>query len=139
MEIGQIAHQLATLAQEGDQQGGGILALLLPLVLLGGVAYFLLIRPQQKRAQQHQRLVSELEPGDQVITIGGMFGEIVEIDEDRVTLEMYDGTQIEFIRTAISRKVAPERDDDVADESDSEAAEKALGEGANPGDEKPEK
>lgn len=116
MDIGQIAHQLATLAQEGDQQGGGILALLLPLVLLGGVAYFLLIRPQQKRAQQHQRLVTELEPGDQVITIGGMFGEIVEIDEDRVTLEMYDGTQIEFIRTAISRKVAPD-----------------------PGDEKPEK
>lgn len=117
MDIGQIAQLAAVLAQEGDKKaGGGILTLLLPLVLLGAVAYFLLIRPQQKQRQQHSELVSQLEPGDEVVTIGGIFGEIVEIDENRVTLEMYDGTQIEFLRTAISRKVAPEREETPDDQ-----------------------
>lgn len=116
------------IAQEGGSkaQGGGLFTLLLPLVLLGGVFYFLLIRPQQRQRQQHQRVVSEIEPGDEVVTIGGIFGDVVEVDADRITIEVYDGTQIEFMKTAISRRIGPEREEasgeveDSSDDSDDE-------------------
>ncbi len=90
----------------------------LPFILLIGVFYFLLIRPQQKKAQKHKALLKEVEPGDEVVTIGGLFGDVVELDENRVLLELYDGTQAEFLRSAISRRVVPE--DDQSGDSDNE-------------------
>lgn len=111
---------------------------LLPLVLIFVVMYFLLIRPQQKRSQEQQKLVASLEPGDEVVTIGGIFGDIVEVDDGEVILEVYDGTQMRFLRSAIARKVLPESEfeeeeidlveeegDDVEAESDDDAAEAA--------------
>lgn len=100
---------LALAAAEKKQSGGafGLLGTLLPIVALIVIFYFLLVRPQQKRAQAHQRLIGEVQPGDEVVTIGGMFGDVVELGDERVTIEVYDGTQIEFLRTAISRRVVP--------------------------------
>ncbi|MBX7161869.1 MAG: preprotein translocase subunit YajC [Acidimicrobiia bacterium] len=77
--------------------------------------YFLMVRPQKKRADEQRRLIASLEPGDEVVTIGGVFGDIVEIQDAEVILEVYDGTQVRFLRSAIARKVVPE---DAADEID---------------------
>ena len=85
--------------------GGSPLGLLLPLVVLFVVFYFFLIRPQQKRARQQQNLLTELHPGDEVVTIGGLFAEIVVVADDHVILEMYDGTQAKFLKSAISRRL----------------------------------
>lgn len=95
----------------------GSLASILPLILLVAVFYFLLIRPQQKRQQQHKKLLESIEPGDEVVTIGGMFGDVVDLDDDRILLELYDGSQIEFLRSAVSRRVIAEGGEDELDVS----------------------
>ena len=61
------------------------LTLFLPLVLMGGVFYFLLIRPQQKRVRAQAALVNAVEVGDEIMTTGGIFGTVVEIDDDEGT------------------------------------------------------
>lgn len=75
------------------------------LPLLIAVFYFLLIRPQQKRAKDQQRLISSIGMGDQVVTIGGMFGTVTKLDDSSLWLEVSDGVQIRFARQSISRKI----------------------------------
>lgn len=78
------------------------------LALMVAVFYFLLIRPQQRRVKQHQQLVGSLNPGDEVLTVGGLYGSIVSLDESLVRLEVAPGTVIRCSRQAISRRVGPE-------------------------------
>jgi len=82
-------------------------ALVFP-ALLAAVFYFMLIRPQRKRAAQHKQLLGSLQPGDDVVTIGGMFGTITDIGDDFVELEVSPGTPVRFGRTAIARKIVHE-------------------------------
>lgn len=81
------------------------------LALMVAVFYFLLIRPQQRRAKAHVTLVSSLSPGDEVITVGGMLGRITKMEDPLIWLEVADGTEIRFTRQAISRKVEPETEE----------------------------
>lgn len=74
------------------------------LVLVVAVFYFLLIRPQQQRAKQHARLVAETKVGDEVVTIGGLYGTVTKIDEAAVTLEVAKGTSVVISKEAISGK-----------------------------------
>ena len=72
------------------------------------IFYFLLIRPQQRRARQQRELVDSLSVGDEVVTIGGMFGTIESMDEESVTLDAGSGTRIRFIKQAVARKFVQE-------------------------------
>lgn len=77
------------------------------LVLMGGifvVMYFFMIRPQQKKAKDQQKFVDTLKEGDQVVTIGGLHGKIVETTEKTVTIDAGRGTRLVFEKTAISRE-----------------------------------
>ncbi|GAX91467.1 preprotein translocase subunit YajC [Effusibacillus lacus] len=74
---------------------------LLPFILMIAIFYFLLIRPQQKRAKERNAMLSALKKGDQVVTIGGMHGTITEIDEDTITLKVAENTRVKFERSAI--------------------------------------
>ena len=65
--------------------------------------YFLMIRPQQKRRREAQQMQSQLGPGDQIVTIGGLHGTVVTVDDDVVTLEVAPGVQVRFARPAIAR------------------------------------
>lgn len=94
---------LIPLAQQST--GGGGLATILMLVVLGAFFYFLLIRPQQRRARQQRELLASLEVGDEVVTVGGLFGTIRSLDSDRVRLEVAPGVELTFVRNAIARKV----------------------------------
>jgi preprotein translocase subunit YajC len=94
---------------------GGVESLLF-LGLLIVVFWFLLIRPQKRRVEQHRELVESIEMGDEVVTIGGMFGIIRAMDDESVTLETEGGTRLRFVKSAIARRV-----DDTADEVDDEA------------------
>ena len=69
-------------AQTGGADGGNIFVSLMPLVLIFGVFYFLLIRPQQKRQKAHRESVNALERGDKVLTGGGLYGKIVKIVDE---------------------------------------------------------
>ena len=74
----------------------------LPLIILVGVMYLVLIRPQQQRVKAQRALITSLAVGDEVVTIGGMLGRIVTIDEDTATVETTPGTILRFRRTAIA-------------------------------------
>ncbi|MGM0563935.1 MAG: preprotein translocase subunit YajC [Pseudomonadota bacterium] len=80
-------------------QGGFIQ--LLPLILLFVVMYFLLIRPQQKRAKEHRQMVEALKKGDEVVTSGGILGKVTEIGESFIDLKVSDNTQLKLQRQAI--------------------------------------
>lgn len=74
---------------------------LLSLVAMFGILYFLLIRPQRKRQQERQSMISKLKKGDKVITIGGLHGTISDISDDTVVLKVNDVTKLTFNRGAI--------------------------------------
>jgi len=75
--------------------------LLLPLILIFVVFYFLLIRPQAKRAKEHKAMVSALAVGDEVVTSGGILGRITEVSEQFVTVEIADGVRIKVQRATV--------------------------------------
>jgi preprotein translocase subunit YajC len=101
-----------------QSQTGGTLQLVLTLALMVGIFYFLLIRPQQRRARQQRDLVQSLDVGDEVVTIGGIHGVIVDIDEDEVALDVGGGTRIRFVKQAVARKrvLEEEIEEEEADE-----------------------
>lgn len=80
----------------GGQAGGGQSALLnlVPLVFMFGIFYFLLIRPQQKKAKDHRAMVDALKKGDAVVTAGGIHGKVTAVEETTVTLEVATGVNI---------------------------------------------
>jgi preprotein translocase subunit YajC len=91
----------------GGQGGGGQSALmnLVPLIFMFAIFYFLLIRPQQKKAKEHRALLDSLKKGDQVITAGGMHGKVTAIDGDVITLEIATGVNVKFNKGHIASVV----------------------------------
>ena len=86
--------------------GAGGLASFLPLILIFVVFYFLLIRPQQKQAKQHQQFLGNLSSGDKVITRGGIHGTITGLTDTVVTLEIAKDLRIKVSRDAIGSGAA---------------------------------
>lgn len=86
-------------------QGGDTMALLnslWPFVLMGGIFYFMLWKPQKREQQKRQDLLNSLKEGDEIITIGGIYGKIKAISEKRVKVEIAEGVVIEMARNAVS-------------------------------------
>jgi preprotein translocase subunit YajC len=93
----------------------------LPLILIGVVFYFLLIRPQQRRARAQRELIQSVDVGDEVVTIGGIYGTVRAVDDDAISVEVSPGTTLRFVRSAIARKLSydeeeEEPEDEEADE-----------------------
>lgn len=105
-----MASLITLIAGQGGGGGGGAgnVTFLVSLVLLVGIFYFLLIRPQQRRMRQQRQLIDSLGVGDEVITIGGIFGRIVDMDDEAVTLDVAGGTRLRFVKNAIARKLVEE-------------------------------
>ena len=84
-------------------QAGGMAMLgqFIPLILIFFVFYFLLIRPQQKKAKEHQNYLDNLKRGDKVITGGGIFGQITGLTDTVVTLEVAENVRIKVSRSSI--------------------------------------
>jgi preprotein translocase subunit YajC len=87
-------------AQDASSQGG--LLSFLPLIVIFVIFYFLLIRPQMKRAKEHRKLVEQLSSGSEVVTNGGLLGHITHVGESFVTVEIADNVQIKVQKHAIS-------------------------------------
>lgn len=88
---------------QAPQQQPDPLVSLLPLILIFVVFYFLLIRPQMKRAKEHKKMVEALKKGDEAVTNGGLAGKITEVGEIYVQLEVSDGVQVKVERLAIAK------------------------------------
>lgn len=96
-----IAYAMGANPAGGEAPSGtDMLMQFLPLILMFVIFWFLLIRPQQKRAKQHKQMLSELKRGDNVITSSGIIGRIMEIDDDRVLLDS-EGSKLRISRAAI--------------------------------------
>ncbi len=93
---------------------GGIL----PFILIFVIMYFLILRPQQKRAKQHQEMVKNLRRGDNVITSGGLVGKVTKVvDDDQVEIEIADGVRVRQVKSMVAdvrAKGEPVKDDSAA-------------------------
>ena len=90
-------------AQAAASTGGqGLIVQLLPLILIFVVFYFLLIRPQQKRARELQSMMDNLEKGDEVIAASGILGKVKEIKGDYVAIEVSENITFKLQKNAIS-------------------------------------
>ena len=87
--------------QGAGGQGGGFGAFV-PLILMFGIFYFLLIRPQQKKAKQHKALLSALKKGDRVVSSGGLHGVVTGLTDDMVTMEVAPKVRVKVSRGSIS-------------------------------------
>jgi preprotein translocase subunit YajC len=87
---------------QADGAGSGLLGLL-PMVLIFVVFYFLLIRPQQKKAKDHRAMVAAVAKGDEVVTNGGVLGKIIEVDDNFASVEIASGIIVKVQKAAISQ------------------------------------
>lgn len=88
-----------------------LLGTIIPLVLMVAIFYFFLIRPESKRKKETQKMLSELSVGDEITTIGGIIGRIVNIKDDEITIETgADRVRLKFVRSAVSSKKTPVSD-----------------------------
>ncbi|HEY9251847.1 preprotein translocase subunit YajC [Nocardioides sp. NPDC000445] len=100
----------------------------LPFIVIIVLFYFLLIRPQQKRAKQARELQLNLQPGDRVMLTAGLFGTVTEVEETttNIKVEIADGVVIQVVRQAVAQKVteapAEESDEETGEEREVEAA-----------------
>jgi preprotein translocase subunit YajC len=90
-------------AQTAAPAPGNVWVQMLPLVLIFVVFYFLLIRPQSKKAKEHREMVAKLQSGDEVVTAGGILGRIVDVSDTFVTLEVANGVQIKVQRFQVGQ------------------------------------
>ena len=86
-----------------DAAGGGMLTSIIMLVVMIGVFYFLMIRPENKRKKEAEQMRSSVKTGDKITTIGGIIGTVVNVKEDKIVIETSaDQVRIEFAKWAIS-------------------------------------
>ena len=86
----------------GGQSGGFDFTAILPLIIMFVIFYFLLIRPQQKKAKEHKSLVQALKKGDEVITNGGLLAKVTEVGDNYLTCEIAEKVEIKLQSHAVS-------------------------------------
>lgn len=98
--------QLLAMAPPPDQQGGG--SLVSTLIMFGSIFaifYFMIIRPQQKRAKEREALISAVAKGDKVVTNGGIHGTVAGIEDTTILLQIHDNVKIKIEKNAIATVV----------------------------------
>ena len=93
------------LAQAAAPQGGAAGFLSNPMfmiIAMFGIMYFLVIRPQSKKAKEHQKMLSELKKGDEVATNGGIIGKITGMKDNEVTLQLQEGVRVRVLRSSVT-------------------------------------
>jgi preprotein translocase subunit YajC len=92
------------------------------LIAIFALMWALLIRPQKAKQRAQQQMLSQIDPGDEILTVGGIYGIVVEEDEDEdLVVEIADGIHVRIARRAVATVVKPDDEDDEAVEADEEA------------------
>lgn len=102
-----LAQAAAPAASAGSAGAAGLINGLLPLVLIFGVFYFLLIRPQQRAAKTHREKLANVKKGDQVVTGGGLVGKVVRVDETYVDVELGPNMKVKAVKSMLSDVIDP--------------------------------
>jgi preprotein translocase subunit YajC len=96
-------YSLLPLAQAAPSGGG--LGQFLPIVLLFLGMWFLIIAPQRKRQKAHDKMLTEIKKGDEIVTTGGLFGTVTRVKDDRFVVEIAENTRIELGKGFVSSKI----------------------------------
>ena len=97
------AHLLSIVLLQQRPAGQGLTIMLIYIVSFGLIAWLILLRPQRKMQQQHQEMIGGLQRGDEIMTEGGIIGNVVHMTDDRVTLKTGENTRITVARAKIAR------------------------------------
>jgi len=101
-----IFSSIILMAPQGDGQGGGsLIGMFLPFIAIIAIMYFLMIRPQQKRAKEHQKMLTELRRGDRIITGSGIHGSITDVEDKTFVIQVADNVKIKVEKSAVTSKI----------------------------------
>jgi len=89
-------------AQAAPQGGGSPIMQFVPLIAIFAIFYFLVLRPQSRKAKEHQKMLSELKKGDDVVTQGGIIGKITGMKDNEITIQVQEGVRLRILRSAIT-------------------------------------
>ena len=103
-----LAYAMGTSGTGGSGGQGGGFGAFIPLILMFAIFYFLLIRPQQKKAKQHREMLSALKKGDKVVSSGGLHGVITGLTDDIATIEIAPKVRVKVSRGSIAAAVRKE-------------------------------
>lgn len=92
------------LLAQGDRGQGSSLASFLPLIVLVGVFWFMIMRPQQRRAKEHRMLLANVKQGDKVVAAGGILGTVRRVDDDSLHLQVADNVVIKVDKGSVTKK-----------------------------------
>jgi preprotein translocase subunit YajC len=98
--------------------GGNALMTFLPFVAIIAIFYFLIIRPQNKKQKETQKMLAALKKGDKIVTIGGVHGTIQTVREQTVIVKVDENTKMEFNRSAVSSVVIAAKEEEPSNEED---------------------
>ena len=96
------------IAQAAPSGGANPLAGMWPILLMFAAMYFLIIAPQRKKQKQHQKMITELTSGADVVTSGGLYGTITNVKDDRFVLRVAEGTKIEITKSSVATVISGE-------------------------------
>jgi preprotein translocase subunit YajC len=97
-----LAYAMGQGGTAGAEGGGGAFGAFIPLILMFAIFYFLLIRPQQKKAKEHRSMVAALKKGDRVVSSGGLHGTVTGLADDTVTMEIAPKVRVKVSRGSIA-------------------------------------
>lgn len=106
-KMSQLTDALNFIAQAAPQPGGNPMSMFLTIGLMFAAMYFLMIAPQRKKQKEHDKMLKALVTGDEIITSGGIYGQITNVKEDRFVIRVADNTKIEvgkgFVSTVVRK------------------------------------
>lgn len=100
--LSSIAYAMAQAPQGQGQELPNPIISFLPIILIFGIFYFLLIRPQQKKQKEHEQMVKALKKNDEIITTGGIHGTIVNVKEDTFSVRVDENVKLEISKSAVA-------------------------------------
>ncbi|NDV23555.1 preprotein translocase subunit YajC [Desulfovibrio sp. JC022] len=115
MFFADVAHAMGAAGQQAQGGPMGALGSFLPLILMFAIFYFLLIRPQQKKAKEHKAMLEAIQRGDRVLTAGGIYGRVTAVDGDELTVELAEGFQVKVERSFVSNLANPAKKEEKKD------------------------
>ncbi|MEZ5689518.1 MAG: preprotein translocase subunit YajC [Caenibius sp.] len=99
--------ELLSAAASGAGEAPPFWIQMLPLVGMGVIFWFLIIRPQMRRQKEHAQKISEMKKGDQVVTAGGVIGKVIKVDEHYAELEIAQGVRVKAVKSTIGDIIPP--------------------------------
>src|SRR5512142_2060236 len=101
------AYAMGATGGDGAAQGCGGISSLIMMVVIFGIFYFILIRPQQKKMKEHKKMVDDLKKGDEIVTAGGMYAVVENTTPETLTVKIAEGVKVKITRSSVGAVVQP--------------------------------